>query len=107
MPEAIEKLEQIESLFKGEQRLKPSQSVMTAVNTLLQFKKFNLKRLISKLNSLKEQDMNIVNYDLTSNAGSTATKTLLDVYNRDLDINSPKYIDYTINSKGKLVILAE
>ena len=107
MPEAIEKLEQIESLFKGEQRLKLSQSVMTAVDTLLQFKKFNLKRLISKLNSLKELDMNIVNYDLTSNSGSTATKTLLDVYNRDLDINSPKYIDYSINSKGKLVILAE
>ena len=104
MPEAIEKLELIESVFEGEPRLKPRQTLVISIYNLLKIKKFDLRRLIIKMNALREKDMNSVKYDLATAYKSTVTKTLLDVYNRDLDINSPKYIDYSINSKGLLVI---
>lgn len=104
IPKATEALEHIEFLFKAEPRLKKSQRVMFAVHNMMNIEKFELKRFILKLNSLKENDMDAVNYKANSMVGSSSLKTLLDVYNRDLDINSPKYIDYSINSKGKLAI---
>uniref|UniRef100_UPI0035A18913 ParB N-terminal domain-containing protein n=1 Tax=Jeotgalibaca porci TaxID=1868793 RepID=UPI0035A18913 len=107
VPEAIEKLELIESLFEGEPRLKSRQTLVITIYNLLKIKKFDLGRLISKMNSLREKDMNAVNYDLATKYNSIGTKTLLDVYNRDLDTNSPKYIDYSINSKGVLEIVTD
>lgn len=103
---AIKNLDEIETVFNGEPRLKRVQSIVTAIYNLTKEKRFDLNRLVSKLNNLKETDMNAVNYEASTRTGSLAIKTLLDVYNRDLDINSPKYIDYSINSKGVLEIVA-
>lgn len=100
-------LEDIEYLFDGEPRLNKTQSIIIAVYNLIKVEKFDISRLISKLNALRESDINAVNYETTSRSGSMSIKVLLDVYNRDLDINSPKYIDYSINSKGNLEILAD
>ena len=105
IPKATKVLNSIEKLFKEEPRLKRSRAIINGTYTLLRNDNFNLNRLIDKLNGLKNKDLESINYELGTAKSTQAIKALLDVYNRDLDINSPKYIDYSINSKGVLEIV--
>lgn len=94
----------LEDVFNREPRLKIGQRQLMALNDLKQFEVFDTERFIKKINSLTNQSFNILNAEVASNTQTLVKKAFLDVYNSDLDAKSPKYIEYTINSKNELTI---
>lgn len=94
----------LEDVFNREPRLKIGQRQLMALSDLKQHEVFDMERFIKKINSLNNQSLNVLNAEATSNSQTIVKKAFLDVYNSDLDAKSPKYIEYTINSKNELTI---
>lgn len=72
--------------------------------SLWRFRKFKTKRLVKKIKQMNDESVERFNANTTSAPVHTVTKLLLDIYNKDLTMNSEEYMEYHIDSRGYLKI---
>lgn len=79
----------------------PKASLITAMGKVYELKNFSMERFVKKsIQTDAKKELNTQSYKETD-----TLKRVLDVYNHKLSPESPLYIDFVINSSGKLKII--